>query len=160
MRANLVARLSAAAAEGRHPKVMVKMGESHVMRGVNWTGNYDVGALLPEAAELRGGRAFSLLAGGGLGARHGVLDPSRMATAPADVDMLDELGLAFLVDALPAAYRGSGPVLIDLRPLRAIASGTARLKAFNNPDAVRVIHAVDVMVIWNGTTPARMLAET
>ena len=82
-----------------------------------------------------------------------------MATVPAAVDMLDELGLAFLVAALPPAYKGSGPVLIDLRPLRAIASGAARLKAFNNPDAVRVIHAVDVMVIWNGTTPARMLAE-
>jgi hypothetical protein len=152
MRANFARHLKAA--EPRRPKVMVKMGESHVMRGVSWAGTFDVGSLVPEAAALRGGRAFSVLAGGGQKAMHGVLDPTRMATAPAPVDMLDELGLGFLVAALPAT---PGPMLIDLRPLRPIVSNTARLKALNNPEAVRVIFAVDAMVVWNGTTPAEML---
>ena len=41
-----------------------------------------------------------------------------------------------------------------MRPL--ISSG-GRLKAFNNPDAVRTIFAFDARVIWPGSTATRML---
>jgi hypothetical protein len=50
-----------------------------------------------------------------------------------------------------------GPVLVDLRPLRPLLSSAARLKAFNNPEAVRTIFAFDALVIWNGSTAAAML---
>jgi hypothetical protein len=130
------------------------MGESHMMRGVNWTGNFDVGAMVPEAAQLRGGRAFSfLIGGGGPAARHGVLNPTDMTVADAPVDMFEQLGLKFLVDGIGAP----GPMLIDLRPLWPLLSGTKRLKAFNNPDAVKTILSFDALVILPGSTGATML---
>jgi len=152
-RANLVAHLNRAAAHGRAPKVMFKMGESHMMRGVSWTGNFDVGSLAPEAAALRGGKSFSFLVGGGRGARHGVIDPTNLTVTDAPVDMLNQLGLQFMVDGLD----GAGPVLVDLRPLRPLLSSAARLKAFNNPDAARTIFAFDALIIWNGSTATQML---
>ncbi len=155
MRANLARRLSEAAAQGRKPKVMIKMGESHVMRGVSWTGNFDVGSLAAEAATLRGGKAFAILAGGGAGAVHGVLDPTVIATRPAPVDMFDQLGLGFLI----AALKHNGPAVVDLRPLRPMLASTGRLKAFNNPEAVKTIFSFDVLLVWNGSTPAKMLME-
>ena len=154
-RANLAAFLNRAAARGRRPRVMFKMGESHLMRGVNWTGNFDVGSLAHEAAALRGGHAISVLVGGGRGARHGVLNPTDMSVADAPVDMFAQLGLGFLIDGLG----GEGPTLVDLRALRAPLGSTARLKAFDNPQAARIINAYDALIAWPGTTATRMLVQ-
>lgn len=154
MRFNLRNHLDRAERDGRRPRLLFKMGETHMMRGVTTTGNYDVGSMLVEAAELRGGGAFSVIAGGGKGSLHGVLNPTNMTTAPAPVDMLDNfMGLAFLTAAITAP----GPQLVDMRPLRALVSSEKRLKALNNPEAVRAIFAFDTMLVWNGTTPAVML---
>jgi hypothetical protein len=153
-RRNLVAHLDRASAQGRRPKVLFKMGESHMMRGVNWTGNFDVGSLVPEAAELRGGKAFSFLAGGaGADARHGVLNPTDMSVADAPVDMFAQLGLQFLIDGLGAP----GPAVLDLRPLWPLLGSVRRLKALNNPSAVKTLLAFDALVVLPGTTGARML---
>ncbi|HEX2818286.1 MAG TPA: hypothetical protein VHN39_17975, partial [Phenylobacterium sp.] len=154
-RANFVAHLDRAAAQGRRPKVMIKMGESHTMRGVSWTGNFDIGSLVPEVAALRGGKAFSCLVGGGRNSRHGVLNPTNMSVADAPVDMFQQLGLRFLVDAIP----GDGPQLVDLRPLRGLLSSASNLKALNNPDAVRTIFATETMVVWHGSTATEMLVK-
>jgi erythromycin esterase-like protein len=156
MRANLRAYLDHAARQGRRPKVMFKMGETHMMRGVTTTGNFDVGSMIVEAAELRGGKAFSVIAGGGRGSFHGVLNPTNMTTAPAPVSMLDDfMGLGFLT----AAVTAPGPQVVDLRPLRPIVANEKRLKTLNNPEGVRAIFAFDALLIWNGTTPAQMLRE-
>ena len=155
MRANFVAHLDRAAAKGRRPKVMIKMGESHTMRGVSWTGNFDIGSLVPEAAALRGGKAFSVLVGGGRNGRHGVLNPTNMTVAAAPVDMFQELGLQFLVDAIP----GGGPQLVDLRPLRGLLSSASSLKALNNADAVRTIFATETLIAWHGSTATEMLVK-
>ena len=154
-RANLVAHFKRAAVRGRTPKVMFKMGESHMMRGPNWTGNFDVGSLVHEAAELRGGKAFSfLVGGGGPKALHGEINPTNMTVNDAPVDMFDELGLKFLIDGVGATT----PTLIDLRPLWPLLSGAKRMKAFNNPDAVKTILSFDALVFLPGTTGATMLA--
>ena len=71
------------------------------------------------------------------------------------VDMLDQLGLSFIVAAVPQA----GVVLIDLRPLRSLVSSTAAQTALNNPEAVRNIHAYDAMIVWNGSTATKMLVS-
>jgi hypothetical protein len=155
MRLNLVAHLNAAAKEKRQPKVLVKMGESHVMRGVNWTGNFDVGSLAEEVAAMRGGTSFSLLVGGGKGSRHGVLNPTDFSTVDQPSDMLDLLGFGFLTTAVTE----KGPMVVDMRPLRELVSDPGALTALNNPEAVRVIHSSDVLVIWNGSTATRMLRE-
>lgn len=156
MRANLVRHLDRAAAENRRPKALFKMGENHLQRGVNWTGNFDTGSLLHEVAALRGGKAFALLVGGGAGGHHGVLNPTNMTTADAPVDMFDELGLTFLTSTVPQT---PGPVLLDLRPLRPLVSNSERLHDLNNSEAVRNIMGYDALVIWNGSTATRMLAS-
>lgn len=153
MRRNFVDHLNRAAAEGRRPKVMLKMGENHVQRGVNWTGNFDVGSLVHEAAQIRGGKAFALLVGGGADAHHGVLNPTNMTTADAPVDMLAQMGMSFLVKAAPSTT----PVVIDMRPLRSLLGRTSNLQAFNNPEAVKNIFAFDVIVLWPRSTAAQLL---
>jgi hypothetical protein len=156
MRANLVAHLNAATAQGRRPKVLFKMGETHMMRGPSTTGNFDVGSLIAEAAVLRGGRSFSMIVGAGPKSRHGVFNPSNMSVADAPGDMLDDfMGLGFLT----APTAGQGPVLIDLRPLRALLSSQVRLAEFANSEAVRAVFAFDTLLIWNGSTGARMLVS-
>lgn len=153
MRRNFADHLNRADADRRQPKVMVKLGENHVQRGVNWTGNFDVGSLVHEAAELRGGRAFSLLIGGGIEGRHGVLNPTNMSTADAPATMLAEMGMAAFVNAAPS----DGPMVLDMRPLRRLLSTTANLREYNNPDAVKNIFAFDVIVTWPRSTAAQML---
>ncbi len=153
IRRNFANHLNRAAAENRQPKVMIKMGENHVQRGVNWTGNFDVGSLAYEVAEMRGGKAFSFLVGGGAEAHHGVLNPTNMTTVDAPVSMFAQLGLAFLTQAAP----GATPVTIDMRPLRGLLSTTDNLRAFNNPEAVKNIFSFDAIVLWPRSSAAQML---
>lgn len=140
--------------EKKGAKALFKMGSTHTMRGLSWTSQFDVGSLAAEAAALRGGKSFHLLAGGGAGGRHGVTDPTDMGVKPEPVDMIAEaFGMQFLLDVMPK----TGLALLDLRPLRNIASATPRLKQLNNPEAVRVIHGYDMMLVWNGSTPTSLL---
>jgi hypothetical protein len=155
MRANFVGHLNRAAAEGRKPKVLLKMGENHMMRGVSWTGNFDVGSLVHEAAAIRGGKAFSLLCGGGQGGHHGVIDPTAFATRDAPVDMLGQMGMTFLLRAITQP----GPQVVDLRPMRRVLSSTKNLADFGDPEAFKVIFAFDALVIWNGSTATKGLLE-
>lgn len=134
-------------------KVVFKMGSTHTMRGVSWTGQFDIGSLAPEAAALRGGKSFHLLVGGGANSRQGMLDPVTMGLKTGPVDMLrQEFGMDFLLDVMPKTGLG----LLDLRPLRSIVNYTPRLKEFNNPEAVRVIHGYDALLVWNGATPTSL----
>lgn len=140
--------------ENKGAKAVFKMGSTHTMRGLSWTSQFDVGTLAAEAAALRGGKSFHLLVGGGVDGRHGVTDPSDMSVKVEPVDMIGEaFGLQFLLDVMPK----TGLALLDLRPLRSIASSTMRLKELNNTDAVRVIHGYDMMLVWNGSTPTTLL---
>lgn len=152
-RATLIRLLSEAKAE-TPPKVLFKFGSTHTMRGVTWTGIFDIGSLAAEAAALRGGKSFHLLVGGGANSTHGVLDATDMSVKVEPVDMLGpEFGMDFLLDVMPK----SGLGLLDLRPLRRLASSAGRLKELNNPEAVRVIHAYDMMLVWNGSTATTVL---
>lgn len=131
-------------------RVMFKFGSTHAMRGVSWTGVFDIGSLAAEAAALRGGKSFHLLVGGGVGATHGSLNPVDMSVMSQPAEMLSPVfGLQFLMDVMPQTGLG----LLDLRPLRALASSSARLTELNNPEAVRIIHGFDMLLVWNRTTP-------
>jgi hypothetical protein len=153
IRKNFVAHLNRAAAEGRKPKAMIKMGESHVMRGLNWTAGYDVGSLVHEVATLRGGKAFALCCGGGIGSHHGITDPTVFSTQDAPVDMFEEMGLGFLANAVTQP----GPMVIDARPLRARIAGPTTFAALASPEAAKVIFSFDAVVVWNGSTATRQL---
>ncbi len=147
-RASMIRLLAAEQARGRGTRALVKMGANHLIRGVNWVGVHDVGALLPEVAAWRGGRTFHLLVGGGADSTHATVNP-QMGVTSAPANMLKEaFGLEFLLKELPQ----TGLTLLDLRPLRPLATGSARLRELNNAEAVRIIHGYDAILIWNGTT--------
>lgn len=147
-------RLLSRSKASRPPKILFKFGSTHTMRGVTWTGVFDIGSLAAEVASLRGGKSFHLLVGGGEKSTHGVLDATDMSVKTQPVDMIgEEFGMAFLLDVMPKTGLG----LLDLRPLRRLASSAERLKELNNPEAVRVIHAYDMMLVWNGSTATTML---
>jgi hypothetical protein len=46
---------------GVSPRVMLKFGFKHMMRGRNFTGVFARGALAPDLAEVAGSRAFTVL---------------------------------------------------------------------------------------------------
>lgn len=151
---NTLARLLSSKPHGDSTRGMFKFGATHVTRGVSWTGIYDIGSMAAEAAALRGGRSFHLLVGGGTASQHGVINPTNMTVMPTPVDMLDpEFGMGFLLAEMPK----SGLYVLDLRPLRSLVVSADRLKALNNPEAVRIIHGFDALLVWNGTTSTHPL---
>ncbi len=60
----------------------MKFGASHMMRGRTSTEVFDLGTLVPELAEIEGGRAFQLLVLPGTGSRIAQLDPASLTYQP------------------------------------------------------------------------------
>src|SRR5690606_1226813 len=100
--------------DGEPPRVMLKFGANHMIRGRTWTDVYDLGSLASELADALGGRSFHVLVVGGRESSHAVLDPTVMEYRPAPSDMpADPATRPFFDAADPAAW-----TLYDLRPLR------------------------------------------
>src|SRR4030088_2948505 len=77
MRNNLAERLREERGRGTQPKVMMKFGYNHMIRGANYVNIFDVGSMTDEVAALNGGRAFHILVLPGPGSRQAVLGPGR-----------------------------------------------------------------------------------
>jgi hypothetical protein len=69
MRGSVAARLREERARGSTPKVMMKAGYNHMIRGANYVNIFDLGAMTDEVAALDGGRAFHILVLPGPGSR-------------------------------------------------------------------------------------------
>lgn len=147
MRGNLAARLREERAIGSTPKVMLKAGYNHMIRGSNYVNIFDVGAMTDEVAALSGERAFHILVLPGPGSRQAVLGPGRSFTSVSS-DEFDEFqaGDKRLTRVLSNA-NASGHEVIDLRALRPLAM--RGLEGWNS-DVVRTIHGYDAAVIWKG----------
>jgi len=146
MRNNLAARLSEA--RGREsPRVMMKFGYNHMIRGANYVNIFDVGTMTDEVAALSGGRAFHILILPGPGSRQAVLGPRRSFVSVSS-DEFDEFraGDQRLTRVLSNAT-ASGHEVIDLRALRPLAM--RGLESWNS-DVVRTIYGYDAAVIWKG----------
>ena len=61
MRNSLAARLNEERGRGSAPKVMLKAGYNHMIRGANYVNIFDVGAMTDAVAALSGGRAFHII---------------------------------------------------------------------------------------------------
>src|SRR3954468_13146423 len=61
MRNTLAARLREERGHGAPPKVMMKFGYNHMIRGANYVNIFDVGSLADEIAALDAGHAFHIL---------------------------------------------------------------------------------------------------
>ena len=129
------------------PKVMMKFGYNHVIRGANYVNTFDLGAMADEVAALTGDRAFHVLVLPGPGSHQAVLGP-KFSFAPVSSDEFDEFraGDQRLTRVLPNANATAHDV-IDLRALRPLAM--RGLEGWN-PDVVRTIYGYDAAVIWKG----------
>jgi hypothetical protein len=147
MRGNLTARLREERARGRSPKVMLKAGYNHMIRGANYVNIFDVGSLPDEAAALDGERAFHVIMLPGPGSRQAVLGAWRSFVAVSS-DEFDEFkaGDQRLTRVLSNSD-AAGHEVIDLRALRPLAM--RGLESWN-ADLVRTIHGYDAAVIWKG----------
>lgn len=147
MRRCLAERLRAERARGSSPKVMMKAGYNHMIRGANYVNVFDVGSMADEVAALDGGHAFHVIVLPGPGSRQAVLGPGR-SFASVSSDEFDEFkaGDQRLTRVLSNADATSHEV-IDLRALRPLA-----MRGFEswNADVVRTIHGYDAAVIWKG----------
>jgi hypothetical protein len=147
MRNNLAERLKGERVGTAAPKVMMKFGYNHMIRGANYVNIFDLGSMTDEVAGLSGGRAFHILVLPGPGSRQAVLGPARSFVSVSS-DEFDEFraGDQRLTKVLSNA-NAAGHEVIDLRALRPLAM--RGLDSWN-PDVVRTIHGYDAAVIWKG----------
>jgi hypothetical protein len=145
-RSNMARLLSADQGRNTPPKVMMKFGYNHAIRGANYFNVFDVGAMADEVAALTGDRAFHILVLPGPGSRQAVLGGAGFSSVASD--SVDEIraGNQRLARVLPNA-NATGHEVIDLRPLRPLAM--RGLESWN-ADVVRTIHGFDAVVIWKG----------
>ena len=154
-RNNLAERLREEQGSGASPKVMLKFGYNHMIRGPNYVNTFDLGAMTDEVAALDGGRAFHILVLPGPGSRQAVLGSGR-SMVPVSSDEYDEFqaGDQRLTRMLPNAS-AAGHEVIDLRALRPLSM--RGLESWN-PDVVRTIHGFDAAVIWKGAHASSAVA--
>jgi hypothetical protein len=146
-RNNLAARLREDRGRGTPPKVMLKFGYNHMIRGANYVNTFDLGAMADEVAALDGGRAFHIIVLPGPGSHQAVPGAGRSFVSISS-DEFDEFqaGDQRLTRVLPNA-NATGHEVIDLRAVRPLAM--RGLEGWN-PDVVRTIHGYDAAVIWKG----------
>ena len=149
MRNSLADRLREEQARGSSPKVLLKGGYNHMIRGLNYVNIFDLGSMTDEVAALagRGEYAFHIIVLPGQGSRQAVLGPGRSFSSVSS-DEFDEFkaGDQRLTRVLSNA-NATGHEVIDFRALRPLA--IRGLDAWNS-DLVRTIHGYDAAVIWKG----------
>jgi hypothetical protein len=137
------------------PKVLMKFGYNHAIRGANYFNSFDIGAMADEVAALTGDRAFHILVLPGRGSRQAVLGGAGFGSVSSD--SVDEMraGDQRLTRVLSNAS-ATGHEVLDLRPLRRLAM--RGLESWN-ADVVRTIHGYDAVVIWKGAHAASGVTE-
>ncbi|TRY34041.1 hypothetical protein [Aliiglaciecola sp. M165] len=133
-------------------KVMIKLGASHVMRGLNINNTYDVGNLIPELATINGSNTFSMLVLPGKDSHVAVLDPThwRYRSAPAKDGYTKGLEL-FYTNILPKGF-----TVFDLTPLRKVVFA----KQYSELESIRnLVMRFDALLIMTGSTPSAQWVE-
>jgi hypothetical protein len=145
----------AALVRAESPKILMKFGYNHMIRGANYFNGFDLGAMADEVAALTGDRAFHVLVLPGPGSRQAVLGAGGFGSVSSD--SVDEFraGDQRLTRVFSNA-NAMGHEVIDLRPLRRLAM--RGLESWN-ADVVRTIHGYDAVVIWKGAHAASGLTE-
>jgi hypothetical protein len=128
------------------PRILMKFGYSHMVRGANYFNVFDLGAMADEVAALTGDRAFHILVLPGPGSTQAALGAGGFNPVPSDAVDEFRAGEQRLTRVLPNPD-AAGHEVIDLRPLRSLAM--RGLDSWN-PDLIRTIHGYDAVVIWKG----------
>jgi len=152
LRANFLHHWRTAKQQGVAPKVMAKLGASHLVRGRNMTETFDLGTLLPEVAAMEGSHAFSIMVVPGTDSPTAVLNPSTWTYNPAvpkDAYTRD-------IAPLTQAAFSDAFTLIDLAPLRpVIYSMTGKASA----GLLRIVYGYDMLLVMSGSTPSSGLEQ-
>lgn len=151
-RSNFLKHWQAAGQNGDKPKVMVKLGGNHVVRGRNYTGTFDLGTLLPEIAAADDSRSFSILVLPGSGSMTAVLNPSTWTySAQPGKD-----GYASGLEVLANAAYDDAFTLIDLAALRPVVGSSSKRYG---AEVAQVVHGFDMLLIMSGSSAATDLAH-
>ena len=147
IRENLAALINDGQGRTPPPKIMIRGGYTHMIRGANYFNLFELGALADTAATLAGGRSFHVIVLPGPGSRQAV-PAGRRSFSAVSSDEFDEFqaGDQRLTRVLSRSD-AAGHEVIDLRALRPLA--IRGLEAWNS-DVVRTIHGYDAAVIWKG----------
>ena len=145
-RSNLADLLKADPGGNASPRILMKFGYGHMVRGANYFNVFDLGAMADEVAALTGDRAFHILVLPGPGSTQAVLGAGGFNAVPSD--SVDEFraGDQRLARVL-SNPDATGHEVIDFRPLRRLAM--RGLDSWN-PDLIRTIHGYDAVIIWKG----------
>jgi hypothetical protein len=147
MRENLAELLREERRGSSEPKVMLKFGYNHMIRGANYVNVFEIGSMTDEVAALSGDRAFHIIVLPGPGSRQAVFGPGRSFVSVSSDEFDDfRAGDQRLTRVLSNA-NATGHEVIDLRALRPLAM--RGLESWNS-DVVRTIHGYDAAVIWKG----------
>jgi len=130
---------------GVPPKVMLKFGASHMVRGRSLTNVFDLGTLASEIADVHSSRSFGIFIVGGAGTRHAVTDPTVMRSVPAPVDFARAAWARPFFEAADS----TAWTVFDLRPIR---SRIPRLGPLDD-SLMRVLYGFDAFVVLSGSTP-------
>ncbi|QDP01195.1 hypothetical protein [Thalassotalea sp. PS06] len=127
-------------------KLMAKLGASHLMRGLSSNATFDLGTLLPEVAEINGGKAVSVMVLPGDESNVAVLDPANWTFQPAPAKDGYTKGL----QALYAQSKDS-MMLYDMQKLRPLMKGQMKTES---PELYRAVFGFDYVLIMTGSTAA------
>lgn len=149
-RSNFLRHWQTAQEKGSAPKVMVKLGSNHVVRGSNNTGTFDLGTLLPEIAAIEGVRSASVLVLPGKESLTAVLNPSSWTYEAKPAKDNYSAGL----DALTNAAYADAFTLIDLTALRSIVGSKTDHYGI---EVARIVHGFDMLLVMSGSTASSEL---
>jgi hypothetical protein len=152
MRDNFLTHWNAVREQKPASKVFVKMGLSHLVRGRNMSEVYDLGALVPELAQIEGVKALQVGILQGKGSPTAVFDPVAWRYNPSDPK--DNY-----MQGLDALYAGAYPDAFTLIDLRAVRPAVSRWREGMDPELIRIVHGLDLLLIMSGSTPSANLAR-
>jgi len=134
---------AARAGDGRMPRVMMKFGATHMLRGRTLTDVFDLGTLASEIADVNGSHSFGVLMLPGAGTLHAVVDPRVFRSVEAPVEV-EPWAMPLYAAADPARW-----TVLDLRPIRARIPRLGTLPA----ETLQVLYGYDAVVILSGSGP-------
>lgn len=144
-RADFLRHWQAADRTNGAPRLIAKLGASHLVRGRNSNGVFDLGATLHEVAALEGRPVLSLMVLPGENTKVALFDPTTLSFR--DGPAKDGYGEG--MDLFYQAAFETGFTLFDLRPLRPL------LARNNDPELselIRTVHGFDHLLIMTGST--------
>jgi hypothetical protein len=146
MRSNFLRYWGAKQRHDPKSRLFMKMGASHMVRGVNMSDVVDLGTFVPDLVAEQGGSTFQLLVLPGPGTQTANLDPTKFLYVPGNRDEYGAGMEVFDKAVLPGTF-----TLFDTAPLRPLASSASG----DVPLAIwRIIHGFDAILILTGSTPS------